>query len=102
MRVGHAARAQSEPTGGDEPTRELLRAVNQQVRTFAADIGGAGEVDFVCECPNRDCYSVVRMKHEEFERIAAHDGQYIVCHAHVGSDRVVEEEHHFAVVERRG
>jgi hypothetical protein len=84
-----------------EPTRDLLRAVNEQVRAFAADIDGSAEIDFVCECPNRECFQVVRMTHSEFERVAATPGWYVVCSRHVGQhERVIEETRHYAVVQR--
>ena len=84
-----------------QATRDLLRAINHHVRRFAVEIGGGADVDFVCECPSRECFRVVRLTQEEFELVTATPGRYVVCREHVGDgERVVEETRHYTVVAR--
>jgi hypothetical protein len=95
-----AATAPADETKGvdAEGKREIVRAVNDQIRLLAQQSGDAStdstQADFVCECPHEGCFAVVSMTVTEWEA-ATSDADYYVAHpehAAAGDQAVVATE----------
>jgi hypothetical protein len=83
-----------------ETMRELLRAVNEQVNRLAASADATVEdFDYVCECADSTCLTVVRLPRSEYSRIAQTPGWFVVADRHVSShEEVVEHNDGYLVV----
>lgn len=85
-----------------DTTRDLLRAVNQQVNRLAAGADVAvDEFDYVCECADSRCLTVVRVRRAEYSRIAKTPGWFVVAEGHAAQhEEVVERNAGYLVVVR--
>jgi len=59
----------------------LFRAVNERIRELEGD-RVIGDYDFVCECEDDTCTSVVRMTAAQYEAVRAGANQYAVLPGH--------------------
>jgi hypothetical protein len=92
--------AGSSHPGTSDTTRELLRAVNQQVNRLAisAEVT-VDDFDYVCECADSTCLTVVRLPRAEYSRIATMPGWFVVADGHAGlHEDVVEHKLGYLVV----
>ena len=86
-----------------EGKREIVRAVNDQIRLLAQPSGDTSadknQTDFVCECPNETCFAVVPMAITEW-KAATSEADYYVAHPQhvVADDQVVVATDRYAVV----
>jgi hypothetical protein len=86
-----------------DTTRDLLRAVNQQVNKLASSADVAvDQFEYVCECADSTCLTVVRLPRSEYSRIAEMPGWFVVADGHAGiHEDVVERNDGYFVVARR-
>ena len=70
--------------------RELVRALNAQIRLLAQTSGDASadttQVDFVCECPHENCFAVVPMTLTEWGAATSEADYYVAHPEHVDAD----------------
>jgi hypothetical protein len=85
-----------------DTTRDLLRAVNQQVNKLASSADATlNEFDYVCECADSTCLTVVRLPRSEYSRIAGTPGWFVVADGHDGArEDVVERNDGYLIVVR--
>jgi hypothetical protein len=61
---------------------------------------------FVCECADPNCYEVVLLSIEEYERVRAHPTWFVLVAGHEDEEapheRIVEAENGYAIVEKLG
>lgn len=81
---------------------------NERLRRTAAHIRfePSDRVPFVCECPDRDCFEVVMLSLEEFDRLRTHPSWFLFAAGHEDDEsthkRIVEAERGYAIVEKIG
>jgi hypothetical protein len=94
--------AGSSSSEASDTTRDLLRAVNQQVNKLASSADTTlDEFDYVCECADSTCLTVVRLPRSEYARIAEMPGWFVVADGHDGThEDVVERNDGYLVVVR--
>jgi len=87
-----------------DTTRDLLRAVNEQVNKLASSADTSlDEFDYVCECADSTCLTVVRLPRSEYSRVAGTPGWFVVADGHAGAhEDVVERSDGYLVVARHG
>jgi hypothetical protein len=87
-----------------DTTRDLLRAVNQQVHRLASSAEATvADFDYVCECADSRCLTVVRLPRWEYSRIAETPGWFVVADGHAGAhEDVVERNNGYLVVRHDG
>ena len=83
--------------------RELVRALNAQIRLLAQPSGDASadktQVDFVCECPHETCFAVVPMTVTEWKAATGETDYYVAHPQHVAAgDQAVVASDRYAVV----
>jgi hypothetical protein len=85
-----------------DTARDLLRAVNQQVNKLASSADVAVDrFDYVCECADSTCLTVVQLRRSEYSRIAEMPGCFVVADGHAGiHEDVVEHNDGYLVVAR--
>jgi hypothetical protein len=66
----------------------LFRAVNERIRELATDNPDAS-YDFVCECLDEGCFSMVMLTAGEFDSVIDVPDTYVICPGH--EDRDVDE-----------
>ena len=70
--------------------RELVRALNAQIRLLAQLSGDASadrtQVDFVCECPHESCFAVLPMTLAEWGAATSEADYYVAHPEHVNAD----------------
>jgi hypothetical protein len=82
--------------------REMVRALNAQIRLLAQPSGDASadkrQVDFVCECQHETCFAVVPMTLTEW-KAATSEADYYVTHPEHGDadDQAVVASDRYAV-----
>jgi hypothetical protein len=94
--------AGSSSSNAPDATRELLRAVNEQVNKLAstADVA-VDDFDYVCECADSQCLTVVRLPRSEYSRIAATAAWFVVADGHQSpSEDVIERHDGYLIVTR--
>jgi hypothetical protein len=79
--------------------QSLFRAVNEKIEELA---DGEGTVEFVCECSDPECVSLVELRLGEYERIRSDSTWFFVKAGHVIAEieRVVSEDDGYVVVEK--
>ena len=94
--------AGSSSSQAPDTTRELLRAVNQQVNRLASSAEvPVEEFDYVCECADSRCLTVVRLPRSEYSRIATTPGWFVVADGHAGQhEDVIERNSGYLVLAR--
>ena len=86
--------AGSSSSAAPDTTRDLLRAVNQQVNKLASSAEvSVDEFDYVCECADSTCLTVVRLPRSEYSRITETPGWFVVADGHAGTHEDVVERH---------
>jgi hypothetical protein len=96
---------QGSDVSGAEPARRsavwLFRAVNERIRELEGD-RTIGDYDFVCECGDDTCTSVMRMTADEYETVRAMPDQYAVLPGHESgeSETVVTRAAAYTVIKR--
>jgi hypothetical protein len=95
--------AGSSSSAAPDMTRDLLRAVNQQVNRLASSADVAvDEFDYVCECADSTCLTVVRLPRTVYSRVAQTPGWFVVADGHAGThDDVVEHNDGYLIVVRQ-
>jgi hypothetical protein len=86
-----------------DTTRDLLRAVNQQVNRLASSAEVTVDAfDYVRECADSTCLTVVRLPRSVYSRIAETPGWFVVADGHAGThEDVVERNDGYLVVVRQ-
>jgi hypothetical protein len=82
--------------------KEMVRAVNEQIRLLAQSSGDSSadktEADFVCECPHETCFAVVPMTVTEWEAATGEANYYVAHPQHVAAgDQAVVATDRYAV-----
>ena len=89
-------------TATDPGKRELVRALNAQIRLLAQSSGDAtaqmAHVDFVCECGHESCFAVVPMTLTEWGAATSEADYYVARPEHVDADEAVVAADRYAVV----
>lgn len=88
---------------GSELSASLFRAVNERIRELEESQWHAGEHDFVCECDDAACTSVLRMTAEQYDELRANPGWFAVLPGHVEpeTDEVIRRSDRFVIVSER-
>jgi hypothetical protein len=77
--------------------RDLFRAVNERIHRLTRR--WPGPVDYVCECDDAHCRTMLTIEPEEFAAIAASPGCHIVAPDHYRADwDIVRNERTYLVV----
>jgi hypothetical protein len=94
--------AGSSSPNAPDATRDLLRAVNQQVNKLASSAEvSVDEFDYVCECADSQCLTVVRLPRAEYTRIAETAAWFVVADDHESpSEDVIERHDGYLIVTR--
>ena len=85
-----------------------FRYSNERLRRTAAHIRfePSDRVPFVCECADRDCFEVVMLSLEEYDRLRTHPSWFLFVaeheHGESRQQRIVEAENGYAIVEKIG
>ncbi|MGH3004405.1 MAG: hypothetical protein ACRDOS_00570 [Gaiellaceae bacterium] len=89
-----------------DATQAVFRRANEEIFGFAGETLG-DEPDalapFLCECADRRCTRIVRLRPAEFEAARSVPGQFVVLAGHEGrvdDERVVERGERFTLVQR--
>jgi hypothetical protein len=87
-----------------ESRRRLsIRHANEQVvrRYGALGSNGSNQLEFDCECGDRDCTTLLHVSVAEYESVRAHPARFLIApnHENPEAERVVRENGRFAVVE---
>ncbi len=83
-----------------------FRYSNERLRRTAAHIRfePTDRVPFLCECADRDCFEVVMLSLEEYDRLRAHPSWFLLVAGHEDDEspeeRVLEAENGYAIVEK--
>jgi 5-bromo-4-chloroindolyl phosphate hydrolysis protein len=79
----------------------LWREVNERIVSLAETAGG---VRFLCECANMDCAETLTLSVAEYEHIRSSPVRFPIKsgHDYPEFETVVEENEHYAVVQKRG
>jgi len=80
----------------------LFRAVNERIRALEGD-RAFGHYDFVCECGDESCTSVMRMTAEQYASVRAAVNQFAVLPGHERTEDevvIVRAIGHVIVVKR--
>ena len=78
----------------------LFREVNERIRVVSAD--EAGTIDFLCECGDGECASVVPLTETEYERVRSEAELFVVRPGHEleSVEELVERNERFSVVRK--
>jgi hypothetical protein len=60
---------------------DAFRRANERIETAAEGIR-FGLIPFICECPDRGCTSLARLKAHEYERVRASGNRFLVVPGH--------------------
>jgi hypothetical protein len=82
-----------------------FRAANEKIRAKAAEYDEPMErIPFLCECPDRDCTTIVRMNSSEYEAVRAYSNHFFTVTGHEKAEEpvgeVVAREDGYVVVEK--
>lgn len=84
-----------------------FRYSNERLRRTAAHVRfePTDRVPFLCECTDRDCFEVVMLSLEEYDRLRTHPNWFLLVAGHEDDEstqeRIVEAENGYAIVEDR-
>ena len=80
----------------------LFRAVNDRIRELEGH-RAVGDYDFVCECEDDTCTSVVRMTADQYEALRAAPNQFVVLpgHERPETEAVLARDNGYVVVAKR-
>jgi hypothetical protein len=98
--------ANSKDGGGIQATRAahnqaLWREVNERIKDVAQT---SAEMEFICECADLDCTMTLKLSLVEYELIRRSPVRFPIAPGHevAGVEKIVEENHHYVVVEKLG
>jgi uncharacterized protein YfaT (DUF1175 family) len=82
-----------------------FRAANEKIRAKAAEYDEPMDrIPFLCECPDRDCTTIVRMNSSEYEAVRAHSNHFFTVTGHEKAEEplgeVVAREDGYVIVEK--
>lgn len=83
-----------------------FRCSNERLRRTAAHIRfePTDRVPFLCECADRECFEVVMLSLEEYDRLRTHPCWFLLVAGHEDDEstqeRIVEAENGYAIVEK--
>jgi len=82
-----------------------FRAANEKIRAKAAEYNEPMErIPFLCECPDLDCTTIVRMIPSEYEAVRANSNHFFTVTGHEKAEEplgeVVSREDGYVVVEK--
>ena len=85
----------------------LFRDANERIKTFAAKFElREDSVPFICECADRRCQEIVRLRLDDYENIRSNPRWFINVPGHqvaaLGAATVVETHNEYVVVEKVG
>ncbi len=77
-----------------------FRAANERLRDAVEGISLAGDlIPFICECSERTCTQVIRLRLNEYETVRANPTHFVITPGHEsGVDEPVETSDRFTVV----
>lgn len=76
-----------------ERNQDLFRLVNEQIAELV-DRWNGDDIHVVCECANTGCGTMVGLAFEEYGRIRANPGWFVIAPQHaVSEDEYVVENH---------
>ena len=84
----------------------LFREVNERIEELSPDSADESEqeasIEFVCECSRADCTELIEVTRAEYEAVRSDPRRFIVVpgHEHTDTERVVERNSGFFVVEK--
>jgi hypothetical protein len=81
----------------------LRRAFNESIADAAStfdDVREPGMYEFICECKNRSCSTMVMLRTSEYDEVRAHPNAFVVTHGHEQEtiERVVVRHPRYLVV----
>jgi hypothetical protein len=85
-----------------------FRETNERIQATADGLPVAGEIPFVCECPDADCSEIVRLTFDEYEAIRQHPRRFFNVPDHernsvaAGAETVLVVFDRFTIVEKIG
>lgn len=85
-----------------------FRTANERLRRVVATYRFEPEdrAPFICECADPDCFEVVMVSVEEYDRVRANPSWFVLVAGHEGDEetqeRVLEAEHGYVIVEKVG
>jgi hypothetical protein len=85
----------------------VFRRANEELREYSAELleergeMGSTAVPFLCECGDRSCTRIVRLKLAEFDHVRGGNRRVVLLPGHEADQpvRVVSRREHFVVVE---
>jgi hypothetical protein len=81
----------------------IFREANEKIRA-RADEAPLERVPFLCECPDPECVTILRLTLNEYEAVRAHPGHFFTAVGHEEAEtpvgRVVSREGAYVVVEK--
>jgi hypothetical protein len=84
----------------------IFREANEHIEQVAQKFGHAGQVPFICECPQPDCREIVPLTIAQYEHVRARPMTFLVVAGHedVAPDLedVVERGEGFVIIEKVG
>jgi hypothetical protein len=102
MPAPETAPADETKSAAVEGKREMVRAVNEQIRLLAQPSGDSSadktQAHFVCECPHETCFAVVPMTVTEWKAATSEADYYVAHPQHVAAgDQAVVTSDRYAV-----
>ncbi len=87
--------------------QSAFRNANERLRRAAAShhFDDRQRVPFICECADPGCREIVMLSLEDYEHIRAHSTWFLLVAGHEeeeGTERIVDAEQGYAVVEKIG
>ena len=81
----------------------IFREANEKIRARADD-APLERVPFLCECPDPECVTILRLTLTEYQAVRAHPGHFFTAAGHEEAEapigRVVSREGAYVVVEK--
>jgi hypothetical protein len=99
------AEADETRTWGLAMNRARFRYSNERLRRTAAHIRFelTDRVPFLYECADRDCFEIVMLSLEEYDRLRSHPSWFLLVAGHEedesAHERIVDAENGYAIVE---
>lgn len=83
-----------------------FREANERIRDVAEEEQMTEEIPFLCECADEDCTEIVRLSHEQYERVRRNATDFLNAPGHDAASgphsEVVERNHTYLVVRKKG
>jgi hypothetical protein len=89
--------------------QSTFRDASERIRAATAQFDDLERVPFLCECPERDCTTVIRLSPAEYEAVRQQSDQFFVAPGHevtsvdgIEPARIVERRTHLSLLEKIG